>query len=388
MTQMELFLAILLLAALAILSILGWKYLALRQRLAESESARRAQEIQLQKDGGLLRAISRATTDGFILVNSDMRVEFVNDAARALLSLENEVGSPLREIAGGSDLQPLVDQSLRQQLESVAQILIRGERAFSAHVQNVGAGTKNTVLIRLQEITELQRLGRARRDFVANISHELRTPVTSLQLLLDTITEETLSDKTFALDLLGKIRLQVDLLRQLTDELMDLALIESGQAPIKLVETRAEDLVHEAIAPLHPQAELKGVHVSVSIVPATIVLADPQAIRKVLGNLIHNAIKFTNSGGRVEVRVQRDGDNVQISVSDTGIGIPANDLPRVFERFYKVDRARARGAGELHGTGLGLAIAKHIVSAHGGKLWADSVEGKGSTFFFTLPVAN
>jgi two-component system phosphate regulon sensor histidine kinase PhoR len=266
--------------------------------------------------------------------------------------------------------------------------LLKGERAFDARVRAIGKGAHGGALIGLNEITELQRLGRARREFVANISHELRTPVTSLQLLAETISSDGLVDKSLSQELLGKMRAQIDLLHQLTDELMDLSLIESGQAPIKLVEVRAMDLVDEAVEPLRPQAERKGITLNVSIPADVDVLADPQGIRKVLTNLLHNAIKFTNAPGCVEVRAQRRGDNVEFAISDTGIGIPAADLPRIFERFYKVDRARARGQGELRGTGLGLAIAKHIVEAHGGRIRAESQEGKGSTFYFTLPSAH
>ncbi|MCL4396109.1 MAG: cell wall metabolism sensor histidine kinase WalK [Chloroflexi bacterium] len=373
--------------AAAAAAFLVWKLDAVRRRLAERESELRARTLELERRDGLLQAVTRATSDGFILLSSDARVAYVNDAARSLLGLEDGVGKPLRDIGGGTELYPLLEMVERSDADSIDQIVTTGDKAFSVHVQAVGSRAKDGVLIRLDEITELQRLGRARRDFVANISHDLRTPVASLQLLVDTLTSEASHDGPFVAGLLGKMHLQIDLLRQLTDELMDLALIESGQAPIKLVETRAVDLVNEATGPLHPQADLKGIAMSASVDPATMVLADPQAIRKVLGNLIHNALKFTNSGGQIEIRVTPEGDNVQFAVADTGIGIPPSELPRVFERFYKVDRARARGAGELRGTGLGLAIAKHIVGAHGGTIWAASSEGKGSTFFFTLPAA-
>ena len=384
---MEILLAVLFLAMAVVLMALGWKYRTQAGLHSEAESARRAHALDIEHRGELLKAVSAAATDGFIWVDSDARVAFVNDAARTLLSIDDGIGKPLGEVAWGSDLKPLVDQ-VRLKSEAVDQILSKGERTFEMHVQSVGIESKHGVLIRAHEVTELQRLGRARRDFVANISHELRTPVTSLQLLLDTITEEALDDKAFVLGLLGKMHLQIDLLHQLTDELMDLALIESGQAPIKLIETRAEELVKDAAETLRPQAELKGIRLSTSLVSDSVVLADPQAIRKVLVNLIHNAIKFSSAGGQVEIHVCPSGENVQFSVADTGIGIPAVDLPRVFERFYKVDRARARSADGLRGTGLGLAIAKHIVGAHGGSIWAESVEGKGSTFYFTLPLAN
>ncbi len=269
----------------------------------------------------------------------------------------------------------------------IHQTILRGERAYAATVHGTGEPGQGGVLIELDEVTELQRLGRARREFVANISHELRTPITSLQLLMETMTEHRLSDRAFALEFLDKLRIQIDLLRQLTDELMDLALIESGQAPITLVETNASDLARQVADALRPQAERKGLELDVSVPSALVVLADAQAIHKVLGNLVHNAIKFTPPGGRIGIRAALKSDNVEFAVQDTGIGIPAQDLPRVFERFYKVDRSRTRANGDMHGTGLGLAIAKHVVSAHGGSIWATSAEGHGSTFYFTLPTA-
>jgi two-component system phosphate regulon sensor histidine kinase PhoR len=284
-------------------------------------------------------------------------------------------------------LDPFVNQVLGGETESVEQIITKGERAFSVRVESIGLAKEDGAAIRIDEITELQRLGRVRRDFVANISHELRTPVTSLQLLVETIKKDSFSDKKLLRNLLSKMHLQIDLLRQLTDELMDLALIESGQAPIKLVEAKAADLVRETVDSLRPQAERKEIALSTTLDSNVLVLADVQGIRKVLGNLIHNAIKFNHPGGHVDIRAVCDGENVQFSVKDTGIGIPASDLSRVFERFYKVDRARARVAGEIRGTGLGLAIAKHIVEAHGGKIWVESAEGRGSTFFFTLLAA-
>lgn len=356
-------------------------------RLRQMQSERDAQQQKLDKQSHWLAAMSRATSDGLVLLNKHAHVVFMNDSARGLLATESGVGKPLKEIAWGYELEPLVDQVLSRQVQSAEQVVTKGDRTFSVRVQTTGASVDGGAVVRLDEITELQRLGRARREFVANISHELRTPVTSLQLLVETITADTFSATPFLLDLLSKMQLQIDLLRQLTDELMDLALIESGQAPIKLVETRAVDLINEAVAPLRPQAERKEISLTVSVAPDILVLADAMGIRKALGNLIHNAIKFTGSGGSIEILATRDGDNVRFSVSDSGIGIPASDLPRVFERFYKVDRARVRGAGELRGTGLGLAIAKHTVEAHGGKIWVESVEWKGSTFSFTLPMA-
>lgn len=356
----------------------------------ELESTRRelsGVQQQSRRDHDRLTALMDVTSDGLILLDMNSRVVFMNDGAKSLFGVSDGRDFRLDELSWASGLQPIVDQVM-QYGETIGHTLVNGERSFAARVRLLNGGSEHGVLIGISEITELQKLGRARREFVANISHELRTPVTSLQLLADTLSEDTLADKRFSLELIGKMGSQIDLLRQLTDELMDLALIESGAAPIKLIGARAADLVAEAVGPLRPQAERKGITLGIQVPGELVVLADSAGIRKVLGNLIHNAIKFTNPGGHIEIRAAAVEDNVKFAVEDTGCGIAAQDLPRIFERFFKTDRARARGQGELRGTGLGLAIAKHTVEAHGGRIWAESTAGKGSTFYFTLPSAN
>ncbi len=348
----------------------------------ELEQLRQAYETQWAR----MTALTNVTSDGLILLDADTRVMYLNEAARSLLGVYESPGRSLRESPWAFELVPLVDQVLKEGGEALSQTVVRNDRAFQVRVRVVGKEAQGGILIGVNEITELQRLGRTRREFVANISHELRTPVASLQLLAETLNGEALQEEAFAKELLGKMRAQIDLLRQLTDELMDLALIESGQAPIALVEVQASELVAEALEPLRLQAERKGIELRQAIPRELQVLADPRGIRKVLGNLVHNAIKFTPTGGRIEIRAVRRGENVEFSVADTGCGIPAEDRPRIFERFYKVDRART--PGESRGTGLGLAIAKHIVEGHGGKISVESVEGRGSTFHFTLPAAD
>ncbi len=376
------------LALIALLLIALWRTRAgLAQRSIELAAAKREGGQESAKQQEWMGALANTTSLGLVMADSHGRVTFMNSAAHTLFAVEDGIGKRLCEIAWGFDLQSSVDYVLKQRNESVYQTIVKGERAYAAAVRGIGEQGQDGVLIELDEVTELQRLGRARREFVANISHELRTPITSLQLLMQTMTDNRMSDRALAIEFLDKIRIQIDLLRQLTDELMDLALIESGQAPITLVEANAADLASQVADTLRPQAERKGLGLDVSVPSPLIVLADAQAIRKVLGNLVHNAIKFTPPGGCIEVRAVLKGDNVEFAVEDTGIGIPAQDLPRVFERFYKVDRSRVRANGDLHGTGLGLAIAKHVVSAHGGSIWATSIEGHGSTFYFTLPTA-
>ncbi len=348
-------------------------------RLEQSAQAREEQRMQER-----LGVLTGATTDALVLLDSSLHITFMNQPARALFGLEEAVGFRLDELSFARPLEPLAEQALEHG-EVIGQTLVKGDRTFDARIFPLKRETGGGALVRLSEITELQRLGRARRDFVANISHELRTPVASLQLLADTFSLDTLKDERVSRDLLNKLRAQIDVLRQLTDELMDLALIESGQAPVKLEDTSALELAELAVERLRPMAELKNVTLELRVPGELRVLADVQGIRKVLGNLVHNAIKFTAPGGRVEVSAHRQGEDVEFAVADNGCGIAAADLPRIFERFYKADRARARANGELRGTGLGLAIARHMVEAHGGAIRVESVEGKGSTFYFTLP---
>ena len=357
-----------------------------RTRVRQSQRELNRSSEELKRLRGQCSAITQNLAEGVLLIDARQRVLFLNEAARGLLKVPDAIGRELGEIAWGWDLPPLVKEVLAQKAESLTQLIVRDDRAFQAHVRALPTSTSADALIILSEATELQRLGRIRREFVANLSHELRTPITTLNLLAETLSNELPEDAFMAHDLLVKLRGQIDLLHQLTTEMMDLSMIESGQMPIKLVDTGVAELVEEALTLLRPQAERKQITLTIQTPPELRVLADAAAVRKVVSNLVHNAIKFTPPHGTASVQAQREGDNVQVRVADTGIGIPARDLPRIFERFYKVDRART--SGESRGTGLGLAIAKHIVEGHGGKIWAESVEGKGSTFYFTLPAAN
>jgi two-component system phosphate regulon sensor histidine kinase PhoR len=235
----------------------------------------------------------------------------------------------------------------------------------------------------LRDISELTRLGRARRDFVANISHELRTPLTAIRLLLDTLTGAPPSQQTLTPEqrrLLDQISDQTGALTQMTQEISDLAQIESGQLPMRLVSCSLRDAIDGVFARLAPQAQRAQLKLANEAPETLQALADPVQLQRVLLNLVHNAIKFTARGGVTISAAPADTDFVRISVRDTGSGIPSDEVTRIFERFYKVDRARGQS-----GTGLGLAIAKHIVEAHGGRIWAESTLGVGTTFHFTVP---
>jgi two-component system, OmpR family, phosphate regulon sensor histidine kinase PhoR len=182
--------------------------------------------------------------------------------------------------------------------------------------------------------------------------------------------------------MLDQIQAQVQTLSQLSQEMMELAQIESGQVLLKLVETELRPVVEASVAPLLPQAAVKNQSLTLHVPEGLVALIDEQQIGRVISNLVHNAVKFTPEGGTIDVRAEASGEDVTICVQDSGLGIPREEQARVFERFYKADRARSRG-----GTGLGLAIARHIVEGHGGRIWVVSIPGQGATFCFTAPRA-
>jgi len=242
------------------------------------------------------------------------------------------------------------------------------------------------------DVSELQRLGRARRDLVANISHDLRTPIAGIRLVAETLLNGALKKSNLARNLTQKIIDEVDALEQVNQELMDLSMIESGRMPVMLVDLPLKKQVKKELRRLEEMAHRKNIELTMEVAPDLRVLADKKMLRRVLANLLHNAIKFTSHGQViVTAAYQPADDTVRVCVRDTGIGIDPADQPRIFERFFKGDDARARPDTADHrtgsSTGLGLAIVKHVVEAHGGAVGVESKLGRGSTFFFTLPAA-
>jgi len=235
----------------------------------------------------------------------------------------------------------------------------------------------------LQDVTEHVHAVRARRELAANLGHELRTPLTSLHVLAETLVHGGLEDPDLARRLADRMLNEVRATAALVEDMMALSMIESGRVPLRLEHLPLADVVAERVERLRPLAEEKAIAV-VQRVPADIVLPlDRERFGQVLTNLLDNAVKFTPAGGLVTVEAARHGPWVRLVVRDTGPGIPSEALPHIFERFYKLDRARTREGQQ--GTGLGLAIAKHLVLAHGGRIWAESSPGRGATFFVELP---
>ncbi|MSV29895.1 MAG: HAMP domain-containing protein [Bryobacterales bacterium] len=234
-----------------------------------------------------------------------------------------------------------------------------------------------------REHAELEKLERVRKDFVINVSHELRTPLASIQGYTETLMDGALEDSANNMRFLGIIRHNAERLARLTADLMTLSRIELKSQDFQMARYPLADLLENALDTVRPIAERKGILLEPADVSGIAVRADAEAVHQILSNLLDNAMKYTPEGGRIALRASVKGGRVDVSVADTGVGIPAEELPRLFERFYRVDKARSR---ELGGTGLGLAIVKHLVLSHGGEVRVESELGRGSTFYFTLPL--
>lgn len=330
-----------------------------------------------------LMVVLEHLTDGIIILNKSGSVRLLNPAAERLLqtSMSQARDSSFIRVVRDHRMAELWKKSVENGQEESQAFELSDDRFVRMIVTPFREGVARGYMVVLQDFTELHYLQRVRQDFVSNVSHELRTPLASLRALAETLNDGALDDPPAARRFLERIEVEVDALAQMVQELLDLSRIESGKASLNRVLTATPDMITTPTGRLLPQAQRASVCLSVNVpddLPS--VFVDKGRIQQVVINLVHNAIKFTPPEGEISVSAWCDGDYVVVSVVDTGAGIPEEDLPRIFERFYKSDRARSGG-----GTGLGLAIAKHIVQAHGGAIWVESVEGRGSAFYFSLP---
>ena len=341
---------------------------------------------QMTAERDKLRTILERTNSGLMLVDGDGKVQMANRAASALLGADpgRMLGKSVIEGTLSHELSELAVRVLRTHTAASLGVRISSLADTCLDVYVAPLERSGGAVIVMHDLTESARADAIRRDFVANVSHELRNPLASIRLMAETIAIHA-GDTAAAEQFAKKIMTEADRLTALSEDLLDLSRIEAGRRAL-----RDEDLLLSAVAgrvtaDLKPVAQLKGIDLLVSVPDALCARADSDAVYQILCNLVDNAVKYTPRGGRVELSASEQDGVVKVIVSDTGIGIPEADLPRVFERFYRVDKARSRASG---GTGLGLSIVKHLVEAHGGKVTVESAVGEGSTFSFTLPCGN
>lgn len=386
----------------------AWRYYRLRQKLDEFANILRETSGQASTESGEIENLASAVsalvttfnqkqadlesersrlatvldqiTDGVLIADASGIIQFANPAAGRLFQFRNPLNHSIAEVVRNHQLVEAwrrCQQTRQIQSESVEvptrhqylQLVVIPDRHSSGS------------LLLAQDLTRLRRLETVRQDFVSNISHELRTPIASLKALADTLQEGALEDPPAARRFLDQMQIEADALTQMVQELLELSRIESGQFALQRSPVEACALLQTAAQRMQVQAERAHVTLRVEC-PGDLprVHVDPQRLEQVLVNLIHNAVKFTRPGGEVILQADAVEGSVQFAVRDTGIGISEEHVSRIFERFYRVDRSRTGS-----GTGLGLSIARHIVEAHGGKIWAESIEGQGSTFYLLIP---
>ncbi|MDO8662500.1 MAG: ATP-binding protein [Candidatus Omnitrophota bacterium] len=334
-----------------------------------------------------LAAIFNSMIEGVMLIDKSGRIVSVNP------TIEKIFGSPKRDLEGKIFLETIRNNDIAEVIDTV---LAKGKPVSTEitliyplrKVFEVNATPifENEVisgcLVVIHDITEIRRLETVRRDFVANVSHELKTPLTSIKGFVETLLEGALDDKKNNRDFLKIIQDHAERLNSLVNDLLALSQLESKEAPLEIKDVNLQREAEEVILGFDSQLKKKNVEIENTLAHDISVKADKERIKQVFTNLIDNAIKFNKKDGRVKIYAEEINGKLKISVEDFGIGIPEKDIPRIFERFYRVDKARSR---QLGGTGLGLSIVKHIIELHGGNVGVESAEGLGSKLWFLLP---
>ncbi len=347
----------------------------LRAQLDDSQRERHMRE-------GLIATVNDVAFDQIILLDAEQNIIALNHPSSRLLEGEAVVGNHLAEVIDSPELKNLVELALQESERLEEQFVIGGSN-YRVRAQAIdSAGQGRLVGIAMRDITDLVQLNRARRDLVANISHELRTPITRIRLIIEGLFLDADRPKRKAsIQSLKEIAMETDSLLWLAQELLDLSMIESGQAILRLVKTPLKQVVDDAIERLEAQAEIKNLAIVCHVPQKFDVLCDADQLKRVLGNLLHNAIKWSPRDDTITITAAENDEEIVVTVFDNGPGVPDDVRERIFERFYQADVSRSGDEG----TGLGLAICKHIIEAHGGRIWAEgNSRGKGGQFLFTL----
>jgi two-component system phosphate regulon sensor histidine kinase PhoR len=350
-------------------------------------------EIRTEKD--YLQTVLKGMAEGVLVVDGRSHIIMINDALRKLFSLSTEVvdKTPL-EFIRNAELEGAIQEAIRDAKNAsfeislpfspgkVFEVNVVGIRPSTEEFHKTGGGMRGAIAV-FHDISRLKQLEKIRQDFVANVSHELRTPLTTIKGYAETLLEGALKEEV-ALQFVQVIKRQSDRLTKIVEDLLTLSKIELKEFQLKVEVLSFPELFEDVLHDIQEAAEKKKISISIGLPAPLMVKADRNYLEQILINLIDNAIKYGREGGEITLAaIQKDGGEIEVSVRDNGIGIPQEDLPRIFERFYRVDKGRSR---DLGGTGLGLSIVKHLVQAHGGRIWAESRQGEGSTFYFTLPI--
>jgi two-component system phosphate regulon sensor histidine kinase PhoR len=353
------------------------------------EILNRQRELNRQVGEGVSgqKAILTAMQDGLLVVDNQGRLGLMNPAFRELFSVnENSLGSPLLESVRDPAVERIIGETLRQRKPSQGVLMIGG-RDFQMTSVPMGAenGSTTGAVVLFHDITALKRADEVRRDFVANVSHELRTPLSILRGYIETMLDDpqmSRGETTRILEVMYKNSKRLGLL---ANDLLALAKLESGASSIQLSEIDLLRFLSDLVRDWGKKFTTKHLEPIVDVSDdCSTVSADEERLREVFDNLLDNAVKYSGDGGEVRLAGERRNGEMILTVSDTGVGIGRDDLPRIFERFYRADKARSR---ELGGTGLGLSIVKHIVQLHGGRVEVESELGKGTTIRVILPVS-
>ena len=342
----------------------------------------------LNKEAVKGKAILTSMVEGVIALDNDARILSLNPTGQKIFNIkkQNAEGRLFLEVIRNNDISEIIHRVLKngEPVSSELSLVLPVQKTFKINAsaifeESIVAGC---VLV-IHDITQMRRLERVRSDFVANVSHELKTPLTSIKGFVETLLEGALEDKKNSREFLRIIQEHANRLESLINDLLDLASLEERGVSLRAREVNLKELADKILMSFEAQLKNKEVEASNELPENLIVKADKDKIEQVFTNLIDNAVKFNRQKGSIKIYAHELSDNkIKVLIKDSGWGIPPKDIPRIFERFYRVDKARSRALG---GTGLGLSIVKHIIELHGGSIDVESSEGLGSEFSFILP---